>query len=337
MIHYIIYSFDKKAENLAQIYRLLRSMSRTPRISLEQWRALIAVVEAGGYARAATALHKTQSSVSYAVQRLESVLGVKVFKIEGRKAALTPTGQLLYRRARYLMEEARGLEQAAKKLSAGWEAEIRIAVEVLFPTWLLLRCLDRLGAESPHTRIEVIESVMSGTPEALLQGQADLAITPRIPQGFLGDPLMPIRFVPVAHPDHALHRLGRKLSMRDLRKHRLLVVRESGTRRDTPSSMEATQRWTVSNMATSIEAASSGYGFTWLPEEKIRDQIAVGTLKALPMREGGELFAQLYLVFADRDHAGPGTLRLAEIIREQVASECKLEVSSASAAVRSPR
>ncbi len=302
-------------------------MSQASRISLEQWRALIAVVEAGGYARAATALHKTQSSVSYAVQKLESVLGVKVFRIEGRKAALTPTGHSLYRRALYLMEEAGELEQAAKKLSAGWEAEIRVAVEVLFPTWLLLRCLDRLGAESPHTRIEVIESVMSGTPEALLQGQADLAITARIPQGFLGDPLMPIRFVPVAHPGHPLHALGRKLSMRDLRKHRQLMVRESGTRRDTPPSIEAVQRWTVSNMATSIEAARSGYGFAWLPEEKIRDQIAAGTLNALPMREGSERFAQLYLVFADRDHAGPGTLRLAEIIREQVASECKIETA----------
>lgn len=303
-------------------------MSDLPRITLEQWRALIAVVEAGGYAGAAEAMHKTQSSVSYAVQKLESLLGVKVFRIEGRKAVLTPTGQLLYRRARYLMEEAGGLEQAAKKLSAGWEAEIRLAVEVLFPTWLLLRCLDRLGTESPHTRIEIIESVMSGTPEALLQGQADLAVTARIPQGWLGDPLMPIRFVPVAHPDHPLHRIGRKLSTQDLRKHRQLMVRESGTRRDTPASMEAMQRWTVSNMATSIEAARSGYGFAWLPEEKIRDQVAAGSLKTLPMREGSERFAQLYLVFADRDHAGPGTLRLAEIIREQVAAQCTLETAT---------
>jgi len=56
---------------------------------------------------------------------------VKAFKIQGRKASLTPTGELLYRRARYLLDEATGLEQAAKKLSAGWEAEIRVAVETI--------------------------------------------------------------------------------------------------------------------------------------------------------------------------------------------------------------
>ena len=65
-----------------------------PRITLEQWRALLAVVDAGGYARAAKVLHKSQSSVTYAVQQLESQLGVKAFKIEGRKASLTPTGDV---------------------------------------------------------------------------------------------------------------------------------------------------------------------------------------------------------------------------------------------------
>ena len=102
-------------------------------ITLEQWRCLVAVVEYGGYAQAAQHLHKSQSSVTYAVQKLESMLKVRAFEIQGRKAVLTPTGEMLCRRARALLEDAAGLERAAKKVSAGWEAEIRIAVEVLFP------------------------------------------------------------------------------------------------------------------------------------------------------------------------------------------------------------
>src|SRR5882757_6517587 len=102
-----------------------------PRISIEQWRALMSVVEAGGYAQAAEHMHKSQSSITYAVKKLESVLGVTVFEIQGRKAVLTPTGELLYRRARALLEEASGLERAAHKLSAGWEAEITLAADHL--------------------------------------------------------------------------------------------------------------------------------------------------------------------------------------------------------------
>lgn len=291
-------------------------------ITLEQWRTFIAVVDTGGYAQAAETLHKSQSSVTYAVQKIESLLEVKAFEIQGRKAILTPTGQFLYRRARALLEESSALERAARRLSAGWEAEIRIAAEIIFPTWLLLDCLNSLGLESPHTRIEIFESVLSGTSEALLTGQADLAITAQVPPGFLGDPLMRLRFIPVASPAHPLHQLGRALTMEDLRKHRHLVVRESGSRRDTRTALDATQRWTVSHSATSIEAVRMGYGFAWLAEEKIRDELREGTLKPLPLRDGAERFAQLYLVLADADSAGPGTRRLAQIIREAVASEC---------------
>ena len=295
---------------------------KAPRVSLDQWRALAAVVDTGSYAKAAELLNKSQSSVTYAVQQLESSLGIKAFEIKGRKAALTPTGQLLYRRGRTLLEEAEALEHAAQKLSAGWEAEIGIAVEVLFPTWLLLDCLQRFGEESPHTRIEVIESVLGGTPEAVLQHRVDLAITGMIPQGMTGDPLMRMRMLLVAHPQHPLHALGREVTMQDLRAHRHLVVRESGTTRNARTVIEAAQRWTVGHMATSMQAAIKGYGYAWFPEEKILEELAAGTLKPLPMRDGGERYGQLYLVFADRDAAGPGTLRLAEIIKARVAETC---------------
>ena len=138
----------------------------TPHISLDQWRALIAVVESGGYAQAAEALYKSQSSVSYAVQKIESLLGLKAFEVQGRKAVLTPTGQMLYRRAQALVGEAAELERAAKNLSAGWEAEIGVAVEILFPTQVLLSSLAAFNRESPGTRIELIESVLSGTGDA---------------------------------------------------------------------------------------------------------------------------------------------------------------------------
>jgi len=294
-------------------------------VTLEQWKALISVVDSGGYEKAAEALNKSQSSVTYAVQKLQSQLGVKAFEVKGRKAVLTPTGEFLYRRAKALTEEAAATERAAKKLSAGWEAEIGLAVEVLFPTWLLLECLERFGTESPQTRIELIETVLSGNSEALLQGRAQLAITGMVPQGFVGEPLMPIRFLLVAHPSHALHKLGRPVTMQDLRGQRQLVIRESGSTRSRQTRLEAAQRWTVSHMTTSIEAASKGYGYAWFPEYRVRDEIAAGTLKPLKMREGGDTLAQLYLVFADREAAGPGVLRLAAIMREMVESACQRE------------
>ena len=70
-------------------------MAAIAKTSLEQWAVLAAVVDEGGYAQAAVALHRSQSAVSYAVARLQEELDVSLLVIEGRKAVLTPHGQTL--------------------------------------------------------------------------------------------------------------------------------------------------------------------------------------------------------------------------------------------------
>lgn len=295
-----------------------------PRISLEQWRALVAVVDAGGYAQAAAALSKSQSTISYAVHKLEDLLGVQALAVEGRKAVLTPAGQMLYRRGKALLEEAARLERAAAQAAAGWESELRIAAEIIFPTWLLLECLDTLSTEQPQMRIQLHESVLGGTSELLVSGRVDMAIASSIPGGFIGDPLMQVRFIAAAAPRHPLHRLGRPLSMDDLRQHRHLVVRDSGSQPGTTiegAPRVTEQRWTLTAKATSIRAACMGLGFAWYAEDIIRRELDSGALKPLPLIEGGERWATLYLVYADADAAGPGARHLAELLRHAIESQ----------------
>jgi DNA-binding transcriptional LysR family regulator len=177
--------------------------------------------------------------------------------------------------------------------------------------------------------VEVIETVLGHRTDALTAGLADLAIYSSVPPGFLGDPLLIVRFVLVTSADHPLQHVARKATLRDLRQHRHIVVRETAPARDSPISVEATQRWTVSHLSTSIEAVRRGYGFAWLPELRIRDELEAGAIKPVPIREGGERFAPLYLIFADREHAGPATLRLAEILREDVSRECVRSMAEA--------
>src|SRR5258705_10015341 len=190
------------------------------RVSLDQWAALVSVVESGSYSKAGEQLHKSQSTLTYAIQSLEESLGVKVFEIRGRKAVLTPTGEVLYRRAKTLVEEAARLEHAAGELAKGWEPEIRLAVEIIFPTWLMVQCLGEFARERPETRIELYETVLGGTDEALATRSVDFAICSQVPPGFVGDLLAPVTAICVAAPSHPLHALGRPLTLEDLRRHR---------------------------------------------------------------------------------------------------------------------
>ena len=301
----------------------------TPRISLDQWNALVSVVESGSYAKAAERLHRSQSTLSYAVQKLERLLGVAVFTLEGRKSVLTPTGELLYRRGKALVDEAARLEHAAADLAGGWEAELRLAVDAAFPTWLLLKCLGEFERQRPETRIELFETVLGGHDEALVERRVELAIGPTVPAGFLGDALMQARFRCVAAPGHPLHALARPLTIEDLRAHRHLVIRDSGVTRTHRGGWLNELRWTVSHKATSIRGACMGLGFAWYPEEIIREELRAGALVPLPLREGAEKYATLYMTFADRESAGPGTMRLAEIIREQVTRACDSDANDA--------
>jgi DNA-binding transcriptional LysR family regulator len=296
-----------------------------PRISLDHWNILVSVVESGSYAKASERVHRSQSTLSYAVHKIERNLGVRVFELRGRRANLTSAGQLLYRRGKALLEEASRLEQVAAQLAKGWEAEIRIAVDVVFPTWLLLGSLAEFAAERPATRIELHETTLAGHEEALLERRVDIAIGGVVPAGFVGEPLMPVRFVCAAAPSHPLHQHGQKLTLDDLRRHRHLVLRDSSAQRARAAGWLNETRWTVSHKATSIRAATMGLGYAWYPEDSVREELESGALRPLPLREGAERVATLHLIYADRDAAGPGTQRLAQILRDAVRKSCAAE------------
>lgn len=286
------------------------------RITLEQWRAFQAVVEHGGYAQAAQALNKSQSTLSYSVQKLENLLGVQVLEVQGRKARLTAIGEVLLRRSRQLLNEAETVEKLAFSLAQGVEPIVYLAIDVIFPYADLLDLMSRFSGEFPQTRIELVESVLSGGHDLLVSGKVDMLVSAQVPQGFVSDPLQQVEFACVAHPQHPLHQLGRELTYQDLKQHRQIVTRDSGeNRRLNAPWLEAEQRWTVSNLTTSIRALSEGLGFAWVPLTHIQQQLAEGVLKPLPLLEGQKRFVQLYMIYKDRDAMGPATCYLRELFR----------------------
>lgn len=292
-----------------------------PRITLEQWRALRAVVEKGGYARAAEALHKSQTAITYAIQKLETLLNVRVLTLKGRRAELTEAGKTLYRRARILLEEAAALERLAGGLGPGFEPELRFAVEAVFPQSLFLESIASFRREYPETRIEVFELTPTCTEDALLECRVDLAVSSRVPPGFVGDHLMHLRVVPVAAPTHPLHRLARPVTDQDLRWHCEFVVRDSSGApqpgRDDPM---VHQRVTVGQLPTAILAITAGFGFGWLPEDSIRGELESGRLMPLPMCRGGERYQDFFLVLALGELAAQAPYHLAALLRERAAA-----------------
>lgn len=290
----------------------------SPKISLEQWSAFIAVVEEGSFARAAEALNKSQSAVSYAIARLNEQLPTPVLHAQGRKAALTEAGEVMFRRAKQLLNLAADVEQTAHCLAQGWEAQITLAVDAIVPVDKVLAAMHAFGEEVPQTRVVLLETTLSGTDEALIERRTDLALTARIPPGFLADPVGDVEMLAVAHPDHALAKAERELTEQDLRQARQIVVRDSGIKRSQDKGwLQAEQRFTVSHFATSLKALEQGLGFAFVPQPLISEALELGRLKRLKLAVSSERRVPLYMISASPDYVGPATRVFAKLLKAQ--------------------
>lgn len=301
-------------------------------VSLKQWRIFHAVIDCGGFAEAAKALHVSQSSISYTIAKLQDQLGTALLRIEGRKAMLTPEGRALLERSRNVLKEAIELESFAKQLGQGWGQEIRLVVDHNFPVHLLTRALNRfssIGEGNAHVRLR--EVATSQVEDVLRDPNLDLAISERVPLGLLGEPLIEVEYVAVAHEAHPLLRLGREITALDLGRHVQIDMSTASTQEKTgTTNPKHIRRWVMNSFDSVVTAVTEGLGYAWLPEHRVRNWLDQGVLKQLPLKDRHTCKVILYLIHGRPWCATPAASRLAEILRAYAAEEPTEDLMQAS-------
>lgn len=288
-----------------------------PKTTLEQWRILQAVVDYGGYAQAADALNKSQSSLNHAVTKLQQMLGVQILEVKGRKAYLTKAGEVLLRRSRQLSRQINDLEEIADTMNRGWEPELNLVVEMPYPQSLLLGALQVFYPQSRGTRLQIRQEVISGTQEAIVEKRADIVIAESPPQGFASEPLCSIAMVPVCAPNHALTQPN-MLTLDELAEHLQIVIRDTGNRPvEQKGWLRAEQRWTVNSFYDAIELLQAGLGFCWLPQHLVQPYVKAGQLTILPIQSGKARRLNMVLVHPNREKLGPCAQLLTQCILDQ--------------------
>ena len=291
---------------------------KAPRVTLEQWRVLQFVVDKGGFAQAAEALHKSQSSVSYTVAKLQEQLGYPLLIIEGRKAKLTERGEVLLRRSRHLIKEAVDLEALAHTLGQGWEPELELVVDQAFPTPALLRALKAFEPQSQGTQVQLKEAVLSGGEEALRKGSPDLVLSSIIPKGYLADPIVEVEMIAVAATSHLLHKEADPINNERLSRELQIVIRDSASESSIDAGWLGTdRRWTVSSVQSALEIVTSGIGFAWLPKADLEYALQSGKLKKLRLISGSERSFHMYAIFGKGERTGPATRLLVELLQAE--------------------
>lgn len=187
----------------------------------------IAAAEELSFTRAAEKLHLAQPPLSRHIQSLEEKIGGPLFRREGRRVSLTPTGALFYDETRALLPQLARAGEAARRHASGEVARLRLGFvsAVLSPE--LLEVLRRFRAEHPAVQLSVYDQPPAEQLAAIARGTLD--------GGFVG--LRPLEETPgvqclpwmkerVACFVPAGHRLARsrELAMRELAQEAFVAV-----------------------------------------------------------------------------------------------------------------
>jgi DNA-binding transcriptional LysR family regulator len=251
------------------------------------------IAKAGSFAAAARELGKVPSALTYSVRQLEDALDVLLFDRKSGQAVLTAAGEELLREGRRLLAEMDAVANRVRRVSCGWETQLTVAADGVISRLTLFELCEGFFAlrpnegsdEGPGTRLRLRSEVLGGTWEALLAGEADLAIgvgsavaTP--PAGIELKPLGEIDFVFAVAPHHPLAAHDGPIGDHELLRHRAVAVADSARRHEplTYHLLPGQDVFTVATVQAKLEAHLRCLGCGFLAEPIAREHIRAGRL-----------------------------------------------------------
>lgn len=273
-------------------------MAQVPKSTVEQWSVLRAVVALGSYAQAAETLHRSQSSISYAIANLQHAAGVQVLRLEGRRAVLTEVGRALLAEVEPLIDDFLRIEQRARSVSHGEPVAVRLWIDSVFPKPRLFEALHRLAQTHPHVDVHLREVVRLPMPEPT-DRSFDIAIAQPGLGARNGKRVVDVELVAVVAKSHALAqrtRIGRGTLARHVR----IEIRDLEGR-GPETSPTGGKAWHMSTIESALGVVRAGLAYGWLPRHMIESDLAEGNLVVLPLREGGERRIPLDLCLSEQE------------------------------------
>lgn len=282
-------------------------------VSVHQLRLLIAVVENGGFSRAAEALSLSQPAISHQLKALSTAVGLPVLEIIGRRVQLTQVGSQLYDHARRILAEFEAAGAVLDELRGLRRGRIRIAGDTTVAIYVLPDLLGDFRQEHPAVELSLGVANRRGLHDRLVANEVDFIVSGRQwvdpPVPLTARPFLGNELIAIASPRHQL--AGRKrVTLAELAAEPF-IIREpgSGTRETTE---EALQEAGLSYNPV-MEVASNGaikravardLGVSILSRYATQLELELGNLVELDI-EGFPLRRQWHLFYPRDRRLGP--------------------------------
>jgi DNA-binding transcriptional LysR family regulator len=260
-------------------------------ITIDQLRVFRQVAERGGFSAAARSMHRAQSAITYAVQKLEGQVDVPLFDRTGYRPTLSEAGRALLPRAVRILEELDGFAAQARGIAGGLEPEVSLVAEAMYPMPPLVRILSDFQREFPSVQLRIHVESLGATSQAVLDGRADLGVALEFAAALPdleATPMGEIALAPVAAPTHPLAKLQGRIPLDALRDHVQLVLADrSKLTEGRDYGVFAVHTWRLADLGARHEMLLAGLGWGSMPRHMVEEDLRSGRLKRLDIRPSG--------------------------------------------------
>lgn len=297
-------------------------------MTLDELRAFVTVVEAGGFTRASALLHRSQPAVSRRIDVLEKTLGTSLFERSGRQVSLTPAGKALLPYAEEALAAVQDGYRAVRDSLKSADNALSLAVVGTIADSYLVDVLRAFQSDFPAIRVDLQTANSREVSDLVRRGEALIGLRyfedadPRLETAALGSERLYV-VVPAAHRVAAKRRKDLKPFVGD----RWLAF---PTARNQPESygslleaqlaasgIDKPQITTVDSLTAQKRLVEAGFGIALMPKRNVEDEVRTGSVRLVAV---DAVTAQLPVVLVQRRGSarGASTTALIEMLRARV-------------------
>lgn len=175
-------------------------------ITIKQLRAFLALTETDNFTRAAQQVNLSQPAFSALIATLEQEIGYRLFDRDTRKVQLNADGLHFIEIARSFVLAYDNTVKEIKSHANGYKGKVVLAVLPSMTVQWLPQLMADFHKQHPQIKIELLDSQWNRCLQAILSGQADLALTAddTMPSALHSELLFADDFYLVCHKDHPL-------------------------------------------------------------------------------------------------------------------------------------
>jgi DNA-binding transcriptional LysR family regulator len=242
----------------------------------------VAAADEGSFSAAGRKLRRAQSVVSHTLANLELQVGFALFERTGRFPVLTEAGRAVLEEARIAISSMEAFKSKARTLAEGLEAELSVAIDVMFPIATLTATVRDFHRQFPTTPLRLYVEALGAVVQPLLDGRCRIAVIgslPEVPDSCASVYLLNVPSVTVVAPSHPLAAMQGMVLRSALKRHVQLVLTDRSSLTDGRSfGVVSSQTWRLADLGAKHAFLRAGLGWGHMPLHMVQQDLMNGDL-----------------------------------------------------------